>query len=92
MADDKKTKPGVAFWATVVVVVLLVLYPLSIGPTRWLRLHDLMPEWASKPVHSFYAPFRAVYHRSPDAIIRAVDWYYDLWNAAQPPRSASAHR
>jgi hypothetical protein len=30
MTDRKK--PGVAFWATVVVVVLLVAYPLSFGP------------------------------------------------------------
>ena len=30
MTDRKK--PGVAFWATVVVVVVLVAYPLSFGP------------------------------------------------------------
>ena len=30
MADRKK--PGVAFWATVVVVVALIAYPLSMGP------------------------------------------------------------
>src|SRR5262245_63765989 len=29
-------KPGVAFWATVVVVVVLVAYPLSFGPACWL--------------------------------------------------------
>jgi len=27
-----RKKPGVAFWATVVMVVVLVLYPLSFGP------------------------------------------------------------
>jgi hypothetical protein len=32
MTDRKK--PGVAFWATVVVVLLL--YPLSFGPACWL--------------------------------------------------------
>ena len=30
MTSDRK-KPGVAFWTTVVVVVLLVGYPLSFG-------------------------------------------------------------
>jgi len=29
-------KPGVAFWATVVVVVALVAYPLSFGPACWI--------------------------------------------------------
>jgi hypothetical protein len=30
-----RKKPGVAFWATVVVVVMLVAYPLSFGPACW---------------------------------------------------------
>ena len=34
MSDRKK--PGVAFWATVVVVVALVAYPLSFGPACWI--------------------------------------------------------
>jgi hypothetical protein len=32
-----RTKPGVAFWATVVVVVALVAYPLSFGPACWIN-------------------------------------------------------
>jgi hypothetical protein len=35
-----RKQPGVAFWATVVVVVALVGYPLSFGPACW---------WFSKP-------------------------------------------
>src|SRR5262245_53120695 len=31
-----RKKPGVAFWATVVVVVALVAYPMSFGPACWL--------------------------------------------------------
>src|SRR5262245_35249764 len=30
-----RKKPGVAFWATVVVVVVLVAYPLRFGPACW---------------------------------------------------------
>src|SRR5262245_702049 len=29
-------KPGLAFWATAVVVVGLVAYPLSFGPASWI--------------------------------------------------------
>jgi hypothetical protein len=31
-----REKPGVAFWTTVVVVVVLVGYPLSFGPACWV--------------------------------------------------------
>jgi hypothetical protein len=42
MSDSRK-KPGVAFWATVVVVVLLVVYPLSFGPACWLADRQILP-------------------------------------------------
>jgi hypothetical protein len=35
MTIDRK-KPGVAFWATVVVAAVLVAYPLSFGPACWI--------------------------------------------------------
>jgi hypothetical protein len=35
MTSDRK-KPGVAFWATVVLVVALGAYPLSWGPACWV--------------------------------------------------------
>jgi hypothetical protein len=34
MTDRKK--PGVAFWATVVVVVVVLLYPISFVPACWI--------------------------------------------------------
>jgi hypothetical protein len=39
MTSDRK-KPGVAFWATV--VVALVAYPLSFGPACWSTERDPM--------------------------------------------------
>jgi hypothetical protein len=35
MTTSRK-QPGVAFWVTVMVVVVLVAYPLSFGPACWL--------------------------------------------------------
>ena len=37
MTDPKK--PGVAFWATVVVVCLPIAYVLSFGPACWISSH-----------------------------------------------------
>jgi hypothetical protein len=56
MTDRKK--PGVALWATVMVVVALVGYPLSYGPARWLiqRLPTPTPEWATDAFSWFYCP------------------------------------
>jgi hypothetical protein len=42
MTPDRK-KPGVAFWATVVVVVVLVAYPLSLFPIAWLENRGIVP-------------------------------------------------
>ena len=36
MTDDQKKNPGLPFYATVVVLVGLVLYPLSFGPACWI--------------------------------------------------------
>ncbi len=36
MTPSRK-QPGVASWATVVVVVVLVAYPLSFGPACWIE-------------------------------------------------------
>jgi hypothetical protein len=51
MTDRKK--PGMAFWATIVVVVVLVAYPLSLGPAVWLTARGYFNESA---VQSYYLP------------------------------------
>jgi hypothetical protein len=58
MTSDRK-KPGVAFWATVTLVVVLVGYPLSYGPVRWIIQQlpgQQTPEWASDAFSWFYGP------------------------------------
>ena len=50
MTTDRK-KPGVAFWTTVVVVVVLVAYPLSFGP--WMCLFNMFTSWVGgAPLHA----------------------------------------
>jgi len=45
MSESRK-KPGVAFWATVVVVVVLVGYPLNFGPA--FRLARYIPQTVTR--------------------------------------------
>jgi hypothetical protein len=43
--NDRK-QPGMAFWATVVVVGLLIAYPLSFGPACWITSRTSLPgDW-----------------------------------------------
>jgi hypothetical protein len=78
MTDRKK--PGVAFWATVVVLAAL-MYPLSFGPMNWLIGHrrGLLPESAIPALVTVYSPMIWAYGDAPPAISVPVRWYTDLW-------------
>jgi hypothetical protein len=78
-----RKKPGVAFWATVVLVVALMAYPLSFGPACW---------WFSKPVTltfvgikarsapAIYSPIgRFARRMSTGRISAAINWYATPW-------------
>jgi hypothetical protein len=75
---DRK-KPGVAFWATVVVVVALVGYPLSFGPFLWASYSFDLPPTVLSAGKSFYRPCtRQMSKRSPRCYGRYCDWWYDM--------------
>jgi hypothetical protein len=73
MSDHKK--PGVAFWATVVLVVKLVAYPLSIGPVSWIssRATVLVPA-----VELAYLPILRVWDKCPEPVSDFLHWYTQL--------------
>ncbi len=83
MTSDRK-KPGVAFWATVVVVVTLVAYPLSFGVAEWLDGRDWLPEWTVPPLRIAFWPILSLYNNGPEPAREAIYWYVRLWN----PRAA----
>jgi hypothetical protein len=64
MTPDRK-KPGVAFWATVVVVVVLLIYPAMWGPLWWAHVRLGEPQWSARAIMVAYAPLMWVIHRSP---------------------------
>ncbi len=64
-------KPGVAFWATVAAVVVLVAYPLSFGPACLAVRHDLMLPITAAHI---YRPL-ITFDRLPAWASEAVCWY-----------------
>jgi hypothetical protein len=78
-----RKKPGVAFWATVALVLVLVGYPLSLGPAVWLQTRGMMPKFISDFLMWFYTPLEFVEFadtsetRGPFG--RALWWYVQLW-------------
>src|SRR5437879_3657673 len=89
MTSSRK-HPSAAFWATVVVVVL-VLYPLSTGPTNWLyrRLRDSGHTSAAQRLFEvkvpLYAPLRWCRDNGPKPVADAYWWYLGLWVEVNPP-------
>jgi hypothetical protein len=65
-------KPGVVFWATVVAVVALVAYPLSLGPACWISSRT---NTGAGAVTTVYKPITWISDRSPDLLRNAVHWY-----------------
>ena len=76
MTPSRK-KPGVAFWASVVVVAI-VLYVASIGPAGWVAQNVSFPDLLGC-YHTFYAPLIWAYDHVPERIRDAMDWYAGLW-------------
>jgi hypothetical protein len=70
MTSDRK-KPGVAFWASVVVVVVLA-YPLSFGPACWISSRS---GTGASVVNSAYQPMLGLAFDGPGVVQRGAFWY-----------------
>jgi hypothetical protein len=64
MTDHKK--PGVAFWATVAVVVVLMLYVLSLGPACWITSRM---NFGTSTIGVIYRPIVPVMWRTGDVTV-----------------------
>jgi hypothetical protein len=60
-------------------LLLLILYPLSLGPAVWLdRRYDL-PNFIEDPLEAMYAPLEWLADVC-EPIDDGFDWYIDLWD------------
>jgi len=79
MNADRK-KPGVAFWATVVVVVV-VLYVASYGPAYCIALKSIVAEnlKTARLITRVFAPMFWLEKNAPAAIGSPVRSYRNWW-------------
>jgi hypothetical protein len=82
MTSPRK-KPAVVFWATVVVVALLVVYPLSAGPACRLAYHGWLPGWAEIVAVYLYTPLVWLVEHSQTAK-SLMRLYVGLWSDILP--------
>ena len=81
MTDRKK--PGVTFWASAALVLVLA-YPLSFGPATWLVRHSTLPGGIKVAIWSFYSPvnkainWAATRDETPACILTGIARYLDL--------------
>ncbi|MDB5340920.1 MAG: hypothetical protein JWN70_6539 [Planctomycetaceae bacterium] len=68
---DEQLKPTPWLWWTVAgLILLLVVYPLSIGPVGWFMEFvglDDRNHWTARLLRIVYAPVLMLGHSSPDA-------------------------
>jgi hypothetical protein len=76
--------PSAAFWAIVIAVVVLVVYPLSAGPASWIArwlvhcgiISFDQTDWF---LERAYAPAQWVIVNGPEPLRQAVEWYMRFW-------------
>jgi hypothetical protein len=85
LTSDRK-KPGVAYWATMVVVGL-VLYPLSYGPAMRFVYENGQRRWTTswdrdsirQSLFLFYLPIRRLHADAPQPVRNVIEGYVRLW-------------
>ena len=78
MTPDRK-HPSVAFWLTVAVVAVLVLYVLGSGPACWLSNQSGFPQWGIIALGYIYQPLDWLTRHS-EWCSSLQDWYLGFWS------------
>ena len=79
---DRK-KSGVAFWATVVVVVTLA-YPISFGPACWIGSRIDVTDTGRTALMYFYYPLLRIAADGPAWPKAPLFWWKELGKASPP--------
>ena len=66
-----------AVW--LVVALLLLSYPFSIGPVGWVIIQCGSPAWTEPAFSTVYAPIIWLQDHSPEPLRGLISWYLKLW-------------
>jgi hypothetical protein len=61
-------------------VLVIVVYPLSMGPLLWLGNHGYLPRTMEPAINVVFFPTYATLTFGPSSIKRGMSWYLGLWN------------
>ncbi len=79
MTDRKK----IVVWATVVLLLVLVGYPLSQGPAGWLITREWSSEWMINAYFCVYSPVLTTEAwldtNAPKQVGRVISTYLEFW-------------
>ena len=64
---------------TVIIVMLVLAYPLSMGPMVWLGEHGYLPRSMERAFNLVLLPVLLTVRHGPPAIGRWMAWYISLW-------------
>jgi len=79
---ESRKKHSIAFWPTVVVRGVLLVYILSFGPASWLLVRCPSPEWAFRAHHHIYAPMNWTMQNGPSPLPEILAWYTTVGTAS----------
>jgi len=69
-------------------VILLVLYPLSVGPAAWVVNNASCPEWLGYTLMTFYTPLEYMADNGPTWFHDAVYAYVLWWQSKSAPAAS----
>jgi hypothetical protein len=78
MSDEPK-KPGIAVWATIAAVILMLGYLLSVGPVVLFARWEYIPESALCSAEYYCLPYYWIMQNSPLPVVHALSFYLGLW-------------
>jgi hypothetical protein len=76
-------KHGAAFWPTVILGGVLLVYLVSFGPASWLLVRCPSPDWAIQAHHQIYAPLMWMIDKGPSPLPAVLDWYATIGTVTQ---------
>ena len=76
---EEKRKPRLFLVFVTAAFILLVVYPLSLGPLLWLHNKGVITPAVAECIGAFYLPLAFACETVPMPIGIAIEWYLALW-------------